>query len=203
MASPRNQLGELRLAFYEHWPYFKLAVALFTIGILIGILMVDRVDLLAILGVEELDEVFPEEFTTLVILVNNSIVFILALVGVLSFGLLTVMILLTNGILVGYIATPIALDVGIDFLLVGLLPHGILELPAFFVASAVTFRLLHRFILRITNRRERLLDEGELKRIVMLLVAAWVVLAIAAAIEVHVTVWLLETLYPDIGSEQP
>lgn len=200
MVSDHTVRGELVLAFREHWPYFKFALAMFIIGVIVGILMVDRIDLLALLGVEDFEEVFPDEFTTLVILVNNSIVFILALVGVLSFGLLTVVILLINGILVGYVATPIAIEEGVDFLIVGLLPHGILELPAFFVAAAVTFRLLHRFILRVTDRRERLVDPGEARRIALLLIVAWIALAIAAAIEVHVTVWLLETLYPDAGA---
>lgn len=184
----------------EHWPYVKLATAIFVLGILVGVLLVDRIDLFALLGFDELDEVIPEELTTFTILLNNSIVFLLAVVGVLSFGALTAIILLFNGLLVGYVATPVAAELGFGFLIVGLAPHGVLELPAFFVAGAVAFRLLHRFLLRIRDRRERILDPGEGRRIALVLGVSWLALALAAVIEVHLTVWLLETFYPEVST---
>lgn len=184
-------------AWREHWPYFKLALAMFIVGTILGVILADRIDLFALLGLEDLGDVLPDEITAVTILLNNSLVFVLAIVGVLSFGLLTVVILLFNGFLVGYVTTPVAFEFGLDVVLVAILPHAIFELPAFFVAAAIAFRLLHRFVHRISGRRERILDPGEGTRIVLLAVAAWIVLAIAAVIEVYVTFWLLETLYPE------
>ena len=192
----------LASAWREHWPYFKLSVAIFFVGSIIGALLVMmEVDLLAIIGIDDLGEAFPEEITTLTILINNTVVFVLALVGVFSFGLLTAVILLFNGVLVGYVVLPAAEEVGIGFVAVAILPHGILELPAFFVASAVAFRLIHRFILRIRDRRDRMLDPGDLRRMALLLAVAWVVLAVAAAVEAIVTVWLIEALYPELAPD--
>lgn len=190
---------ELVLAWRQHWPYFKFALALFAVGTILGILLVDRVDLFALMGFENIDEIFPEELTATRILVNNSLVFLLALLGVFTFGILTATILLFNGLLVGYVLTPIANEFGIDVVIVGIVPHGILELPAFFVAAAVTFRVLHLVYLRVRRRRDRLFEPGDTKRIGYLLIAAWIVLAIAAFVEMYVTFWLLETIYPEFG----
>lgn len=199
MAAPRHTAGELATAWREHWPYVKLAAALFALGALLGAaLLVLDVDLFAMLGIEAADDALVDEFTTATILVNNTGVFILTVVGIFSFGLLTALVLLFNGAVVGFVAIPAAGDVGVGFVLVALLPHGILELPALFVAAAVAFRLLHRFAQRVRDRRERLLEPGELPRIGLLLAVAWLVLAIAAAVEVHVTVWLVETLFPEL-----
>ena len=203
MSDTGSLSGEVVTAWREHWPYFKLSVVLFVVGTLLGALLVlAEVDLFAMLGFEDLGDALPDDITTLVILVNNSIVYGLALLGALTFGLLTVVILLFNDVIVGYVVLPAAEEAGIDFVIVAIVPHGILELPAFFVASAVAFRLVHRFVLRISDRRDRLLDPGELRRIGLLIVVAWVVLAIAAAVEAHLTLWLIETLFPELAENE-
>jgi len=203
MESDHGWRGELTRAFREHWRYFLLAAGLFIAGMVIGALLVERIDLFAMIGIGEFEEVLPEQITTALILINNTLVMLVTLLGVFTLGLLTTVVIVFNGIVVGYVVTPIARDVGVDFVLVGLLPHGVLELPAFFMTAAVAFRLLHLFILRVLDRRDRLLDEGGLYRIGLYLATAWVLLAIAAIIEVHVTLWLLETLYPDISADPP
>lgn len=189
----------LSTAWWEHWPYVKVAVALFVGGGLIGGLLVAlEVDLFALIGMEGfLDEALPDEITVVTLFVNNSIVFVLAIIGLLSFGLLTGLILVVNGLIVGYVLVPVASESGIAFVLAGIVPHGILELPALFVAAAVAFRLLHRFVMRLRDRRSTILDAGERRQIAILLAAAWLALAIAAVIEAHVTLWLLETLFPE------
>lgn len=182
-----------------HWPYVKLSAVLFVLGLLAGAAAWDRVDLLGAFGFEEeaLFEGGEVELTTGFVLVNNTMVFGLVIVGVFSLGLLTALILLFNGFLVGYIAVPIALEEGLGVVLVGLVPHGILELPALFVAAAVAFRLIHRGAAYVRGRREHVTTRAELRRAGALLALAWVVLAIAAVVEAHVTVRLLEALYPE------
>ncbi|MFW6448141.1 MAG: stage II sporulation protein M [Halobacteriota archaeon] len=186
---------ELRRAWREHRPYVWLAVGLFALGCLLGVLLADRIDLFASLGMGDLGEVLPEDISTLAILVNNSVVLGLTVLGVLSFGLLTAIVLLFNGLILGYVAVPAAREAGLAFVLIGVAPHAVFELPAFFVGAAVAFRLLHRFVHRIQDRRDRMLDPGEGRRVVLLLVTAWVALVVAAAIEVHVTFWLIRWLF--------
>lgn len=189
----------LRDGWRQHWRYFQLALGIFAISCLIGALLVDRIDLFAQLGIDNLDEVFPDEITTTVLLVNNSIVFLLAVIGVLSFGVLTGLVLVINGILLGYVVTPVALEESAGFAFLAIAPHGVFELTAFFMASAVAFRLLHRFVGRVRGHRSRLLDPGDRGRIAMYLGTGWILLALAAVIEAHLTLWLLETVYPELA----
>lgn len=202
--SESPSVGEdLISAWREHWPYVKLSIWLFLIGSILGwLLIVLEIDLFAFIGLEELDDALPDEITTFSILVNNTIVFLLAIIGVLTFGLLTAIVLVFNGAVVGFVVVPVAQETSIGFVLVAIVPHGILELPAFFVASAVTFRLLHRFVHRVRGRRDQLLDPGDIRKIGLLLGVAWGALAIAAMIEANVTLWLIETLYPELSNTE-
>lgn len=202
MVSGRGIVEQVGTAWQDHWPYFKVAVVIFVMGLVLGILLADQVDLVTILGFDEFEEVLPPEITVGVILLNNTLVFLLALLGAFSLGSLTVLILVFNGALVGFVAVPTVREAGIEFLLVAIVPHGLLELPAFFVAAAVTFRLLHRFYERVRDRRDRLLERGDGWRIVALLAIAWGGLALAAAIEVHVTLRLVEALFPDLAAPE-
>ncbi|MFP4590377.1 MAG: stage II sporulation protein M [Halobacteriales archaeon] len=195
MSPSDGVLADLRLAWAEHRRYVHLAVGLFALGCLLGVLLVDRVDLFGLIGLGDLGEAFPEDITTLVIFANNSVVLAITVLGILSFGILTVIVLVFNGVILGYVAVPAAREAGVAFVVVGVVPHAILELPAFFLGAAVAFRLLHRFVDRIRDHRARVLDPGEGRRVVLLLAAAWLAVAVAAAVEVHVTFRLIRWLF--------
>lgn len=181
------------VAWRTHRPYLAMAVALFASGCVLGVLIVDQVDLFAAIGLGGLENALPEDISVGVILLNNTVVFAFTLLGVLSFGLLTAAVLLFNGVILGYVAVPAARDSGVEFVVLALVPHAVFELTAFFLAAAVAFRLIHKFIQRIRDRRARIISPGEGRQIVGLLAVAWVLLALAAVIEVYVTFWLVET----------
>ena len=69
---------------------------------------------------------------------NNFYVALMIYMGAISLGLLTAMLLITNGIFVGYFATSLPLDI---FLLLTL-PHGIFEIPGIIIAGAGGFTLI-------------------------------------------------------------
>lgn len=184
----------------EQWavlrPYVIGAFSLFVAGIAVGVGMVAaNVDLFAALGLQNLEDVIPADFTVWTILANNTRAFLLMIVGAITAGLLTVFGLLVNGILVGYVTAPVALSRGIDHVLVLLLPHGIFELPALFVAAGVGFRLVHMGVDRIRGKRDHLVTRQEGLGLVAVIAIAWVALALAAMIEVYVTPTLYELLY--------
>ncbi|MFW5974417.1 MAG: stage II sporulation protein M, partial [Natrialbaceae archaeon] len=101
------------------------------------------------------------------------------------------------GVLVGNLGWFVGADVGVDYLLVGLLPHGIFELPALFVAAGVGFRLLHRAVQRLLGRRDALVSKPYLRRTALLVLVAWLALVLAAVIEATVTGALLDALFAD------
>jgi len=188
-------LASLRLAGREHLPYALFATALFLVGVVVGVALIGRVDLFAALGVGDASGLFPETVTAVTILVNNTRAVVLMVLGALTLGLLTALALVFNGVVVGYVAGGIAAERGLPFVVLGLAPHGILELPAIFVAAAVAFRVVHLAALRVIGRREYVLGTEGWKRTGLLLVAAWIALLAAAVVEFYVTGTLLRIVF--------
>ncbi len=189
-------------AWDEHRRYVGFAAGLFAVGILIGIaLMAAGYNLLEIIQEAIGQPLFPDisdrsraELAQFLLL-NNSRAFILSILGALTLGLLTAWAMLFNGVIVGNVGAYIASEVGIGYILVGLLPHGIFELPALFVAAGVGFRLLYRVGQRVRGGRDAVFTKPYLYRTAVLVLAAWVLLLVAALVEAFVTPALLEALF--------
>ncbi len=195
----------LRDAWDEHDRFVGFAAGLFAFGVVVGaLLLAAGYNLLEI--VEELlgEGLFPEGIADLsslelarFLLVNNTRAFLLSIVGALSLGLLTAWAMVFNGIIVGNVGAAVAADVGVDFIVVGLLPHGIFELPALFIAAGVGFRLLYRVGQRVRGTREAALTKPYLYRTALLVLAGWLLLVVAAFVEAFVTPALLEALFAE------
>jgi stage II sporulation protein M len=126
----------------------------------------------------------------LLIFVNNAVkAGGVILLGVLL-GIPPVIFLATNGLVVGVVAYQIAAERGLGFVLAGLAPHGVVELPALLVATALGLGMgveVSRWLRRRPSRVRRRL--GRSVRIYLFWVAP--ALAVAAVIEVLVTPLLL------------
>ena len=193
-------------AWAEHRLYVYFSVGLFAFGGLLGVALfaagVDLTELfLEALGEEfapnEADPQaeFELELTASFFIVQNTPPFLLSIAGALTLGLFTALVMLLNGLLVGNIVLAMAGVAGVDFILVGLLPHGIFELPALFVAAGVGFRLVHRFGQRILGTREAFLTRAYLYRTAIFVVFAWLLLVVAAFVEAYLTPALLDALF--------
>lgn len=125
------------------------------------------------------------------ILRRNMTVFVMLLLGVVSAGLLTVVVLLGNGLAVGQLIG-FAGALGMSRVDVAhlLLPHGVLELGALCVAGAVGLQGI-RLAFRIST-----VDRRSFKslRLGAVLVFGFGALATAAAVEAFVTVEIAESL---------
>ncbi|TYL39607.1 hypothetical protein CV102_04770 [Natronococcus pandeyae] len=193
----------------EHRLYVWFATALFAGGVLIGgALVTAGVDLTEVffeLLMEEFDdEEFVEgggeiELSATFFIVQNTPPFLVAILGALTLGLATVLIMVFNGVLVGNIATVVGLEVGFGPIVALLVPHGIFELPALFIASGVGFRFLHRAIQRIAGSRESLFTKAYLYRTALLVVFGWLLLVLAAFVEAYLTIVIAETLFPGLA----
>ncbi|TMT78484.1 stage II sporulation protein M [Haloterrigena sp. H1] len=191
-------------AWDEHSRYVGFAAGLFAVGIVVGIaLMIAGYNLLEIIQEVVGEPLFPDisdrsrlELAQF-LLVNNSRAFLLSILGVLTLGLLTAWAMVFNGIIVGNVGAFIAGSVGVGYILVGLLPHGIFELPALFIAAGVGFRLLYRVGQRIRGSRSSIITKRYLYRTGLLVLAGWLLLVVAAVVEAFVTPALLETLFAD------
>lgn len=112
-----------------------------------------------------------------------------ALYGLIPFLFLPVLSILVNGALLGVMAAIYhAQGLSMVLLAAGLLPHGVLELPAMVLSIACGFRLCQNMCLLVTSsprRRPMAALLEELLRVMVLLVAP--LTAAAAFLECYVT----------------
>ncbi|WP_263021067.1 stage II sporulation protein M [Natronobiforma cellulositropha] len=199
--------GALAAAWREHRPYVGFATGLFAAGAVFGVLLflagVDLVDVFLELLEEEfgpLEEGEPGdelalEVTAGFFIAQNTPPFLLSIFGAVTVGVLTLVIMVINGILVGNVVVSVGGDVGFAIVIASIVPHGIFELPALFVAAGVGFRLLHRFVQRVTGAREAFVTKSSLYRTGVFVCFAWLVLVLAAFVEAYVTLWLVDLLF--------
>lgn len=189
---------QLRIALAEHRWHVGAATGLFGLGVLGGVgLHLAGVNLLEVLGLSSPEELLPEdvELTTWFIFRNNARVLLLLVGGALTLGLLTVLGLVFNGVVIGWVVAVAAGEAGLGLTLALLVPHGVLELPAFWIAAGVAFRLLTRPVSYLLGRYDHVYTRAEAGRAALLVVVALLAVLLAAAIEVHVTPAIAEALF--------
>jgi stage II sporulation protein M len=129
-------------------------------------------------------------FIMFTIFLNNAFVSLLFLVLGLALGVLSVLFIAFNGYLVGVIAYLAAQERGLLFILLALLPHGILELPMVFLAAAIGLRLGHQVFSALIGKPtqiKREFIEG------LMFYFRWIlpILLVAAIIETFITPLIL------------
>ena len=124
------------------------------------------------------------------ILLNNWFAMVFCvLYGFLPYLYLPVLAIISNGALLGVLAAWYVIqDVPLTVYAVGILPHGVFELPALFLAAACGFALCRNIIRRITkNPRSLPMVEFLIGLLQTMLLVIFPLVLVAAAIETWVT----------------
>ncbi|QYZ78785.1 stage II sporulation protein M [Methanofollis formosanus] len=123
------------------------------------------------------------------IFLNNLQACAILFLGGATFGLLTFFILFSNGLVVGIFVNEVVDTLGPLGLAVGIVPHGIFELPAIFISGALGLALARALVAELTGRGDAVAEAtrmgGQFLRIVVPL------LVVAAVIEAFITPALL------------
>ncbi|MCL2549881.1 MAG: stage II sporulation protein M [Methanimicrococcus sp.] len=143
--------------------------------------------------------------TFLYIFFNNAgVLFMLIFFGFIL-SILPVLIIISNGFLIGVVSEATIRQLGLPFLLTGLLPHGIIELPMILLGAGIGFRLGALFArllfniirgdsdaccLMVYQFKKEFLNAAGLYFLFIL-----PLLLVAAIIEVYVTGTLLSTFF--------
>jgi len=174
---------------FRRWFRLHLAVALavFVVGLVFGSAAALAVEPALLSELARRREMLPDRLTTWYILSNNARVLSLMVLGTFSLGLVTLFALFVNGVVVGLVGTLALANVSPLVLAALLVPHGILEIPAFLLAGALAFRIAHRIVRYLLAYDETPLTRVEGYEIAVLLVVLFCLLAVAAWIEVNVT----------------
>jgi stage II sporulation protein M len=133
------------------------------------------------------------------IILNNLLASAMVILFGFFFGLFPLYLLVSNGLLVGYMAANLGEGETILHFLKGILPHGIIEIPAFILACAVGLRfgsliLQSAASLFSLERRERfqMKFRAFVKQLVPMMILIVGMMLIAAIIESTVTYALMK-----------
>ena len=181
------------------WPYALLMAFIFFVFLFIGYNSAASFPSMA----ETLRESFSSRFASimtmnplfimLTIFLNNAFLSLLFLVLGLALGILPILFVAFNGYVVGVIVYLIAQERGLLFILFGLLPHGILELPMVFLAAGIGLRLGYQVFSALIGRPthiKREFKEG------LMFYFHWILplLLVAAIIETFITPIILSSV---------
>ncbi|WP_248928996.1 stage II sporulation protein M [Paenibacillus hamazuiensis] len=195
-----NQFGKMK-------HYFIACCCVFVVGIVLGYGYSDQFQSFIQSMMKALDELAksvatkenPQASLFWLIFWNNVTKSLQIIALGIFFGVIPLFFLLTNGLLLGYIASIQVQKDSLLLLIKGILPHGIIEIPAIILASALGLRLgvlIFKTTLKAFSPLHRSNPAGELKAFILALVPACLLLVvcllIAAIIESTFTFWLIK-----------
>jgi len=176
---------------YKRWLF--VAIFLFGIGLVLGLATPASIsDLFSedVAALEELAEFLaplPQSTILMVILIKNVSAVLLSFALSPIFCLVPVLALTMNGWIIGLVSTMVIQEESLGFLLAGLLPHGIFELPALIMAEAVALSFGTAVILALFKKERRNLLLPNLKQNLKYLGVALALFLPAAIIETYIT----------------
>jgi stage II sporulation protein M len=191
MAEEQKTYAGLR---YRWW--IIIAIALFGIGIALG--LTDPLNFASLLSeelisLEELGGILaPFTFTMLIFIFIKNVVALLfsfALSPILA--VIPVATLVLNGWILGLVSTMTMEQESLGFVLAGLLPHGVIELPALFIGEAAALSFGIVAVTTLFKKEKRGLFLPSLRQNLRYLGLALALMLPAAAIETYLTPLLM------------
>ncbi len=126
----------------------------------------------------------------LYIFFNNISVSLMIIALFFLFGIAPISALLSNGVMIGVVISYSLSKIGIASVFLALVPHGIFEIPAFFIATALSLHLSGRFVDYLHKKRKTFKkDISFALRIIMFVIIP--LLFVAAIIETFLTPFLV------------
>lgn len=178
--------------------WFKISLFIFMAGLLAGFLfMVNQGEgsedflkkILKVTGFQETLTIFEKlnfQERFLLIYFNNLQTIVLTILGGLILGFIPFLVLFLNGFFLGLVACLFLFNGQPFTLLLGILPHGVWELPALFLAGSWGLKIGWRWWRQPSGQRLSCL-KNDFGQIGYLLIFLAFILAIAALIEVGIT----------------
>ncbi|WP_019535630.1 stage II sporulation protein M [Paenibacillus ginsengihumi] len=186
--------------------YIFASALVFLLGIVLGSMYSEQFQMFLNAQMRALDELIrstehakSREWALFwVIFWNNATVALLIIAMGIFFGVFPLFALISNGLLLGYVASASAEKNSLGYMLKSVIPHGILELPAIIVAAAFGLRLgvlvLQLLVSMVVPKRSAAVREEFrlfMRSLVPVCVLLLLVLLAAAAIESTITFWLV------------
>ena len=180
---------------YKRWVF--IAIFLFGISFAFGLAMPgDATSFLAeeIAALQELSGILaqlPLALMAIFIFAKNALTIVLSFALSPILCLLPILTLTVNGLVLALVSVIVSQQKSVGFVLAGLLPHGIFELPALIIGEAAALSFGTMVILALFKRERRKLLLPGLKQNLKYLLIALALLVPAAIIETYITPLLL------------
>jgi stage II sporulation protein M len=180
---------------YRRWIF--VAILLFGIGLIFGLAPPTGI---ASLLSKDLNAALKEisgivapfsVLTVIFIFIKNASALLLSFVLSPILCLIPILALTINGWVIAFVSNAVIQEKSLSYLLAGLLPHGIFEIPAFIIGEAAALSFGAMLILALFKRSGERLSVPRLKQNVRYLIIAIALLLPAAIIETYVTPLLL------------
>ncbi|OAB35110.1 stage II sporulation protein M [Paenibacillus glacialis] len=184
-----------------------VSTLIFIIGIVVGWLSTETIAAFVnqqIEGIRQISQNLseserPQWSFFVFIFLNNSIKAVLIIFFGIFLGILPIIFLMINGMVLGYLVHHLSAqgESMFDVIVKGLLPHGIIEIPAIIIACAFGLRLGTLVWISIGQwNREKRANLGDVwsgffKRVGPISLWIVILLFIAAIIESTITFWLM------------
>lgn len=181
---------------YRIWLF--IAISLFIISLVVGWSTPDSIaSLLAedIAALEELSVMLaslPPALVAIFIFLKNSLSLLLSFLLSPILCLAPLLALTTNGWILGWLSATVMEKESLGFLLAGLLPHGVIELPAFIIGEAAALSFGSFVLVSLFKKEARSLLWPRLKQNLRYLIIALALLIPAALIETFITPLLMK-----------
>lgn len=171
--------------------YIVLSVFLFAVTAVMGYYAAEYNPALAAEWLKEFEMLKwileqPPLVIMIIIFLKNLLASAMSVILGLGLGIVPMVVDTSNGFMLGLVSYDVLHKEGLLYLLAGIVPHGIIELPTVLVSIAIGFRLGYLLVLAILGEKADL--TGEIK-IAIHFLARWVapLLLLAAAIETFIT----------------
>jgi len=183
---------------YKKW--ILVAIALFAVSIAIGVILTLVIpnSIISLFGediaaLEELSRILVpfSALTAILIFIKNASALVLSFVLSPILCLVPILSLTVNGWLLAFISSLVIQEESLGFVLAGLLPHGIFELPALIIGQAAALSFGTMAILALLKKGKRNLLLPNLKQNLRYLLVALALLFPAAIIETYITPLLI------------
>ena len=150
------------------WPYLIIIIFVFIGSLLMGYASAANFPHMA----ENLMKEFSSRFAPILtmspiyilitIFLNNTFVSLVSLVLGIAVGIFPILFIASNGYFVGMVSYLVGQQKGFVFILLALLPHGVVELPTIFLSASIGLRLGHQVFLSLIGRPTEV--RGEIKK---------------------------------------
>ena len=146
-----------------------------------------------IAALEELSRILvPFSFLTVILIfIKNVSALVVSFVLSPILCLAPILSLTVNGWLLAFVSSAVVQEESLGFLLAGLLPHGIFEIPALIIGQAAALSFGAMAIVALLQKTKRSLLLPNLKQNLRYLVVALALLLPAAIIETYITPLLI------------